>query len=91
MQSNLAFNFAPTVSGEKRLDVGFENGETVIQMSTFVDGLGWSIQKTIKLDETMLDDLHRVVTAARLKIKRDNSDESRSAEPSRILEFPAFA
>lgn len=91
MQSNLAFNFAPAVSGEKRLDVGFENGETVIQMSTFVDGLGWSIQKTIKLDETMLDDLHRVVTAARLKIKRENTDESRPAEPSRILEFPAFA
>ena len=91
MQSNLAFNFAPAVSGEKRLDVGYENGETVIQMSTFVDGLGWSIQKTIKLDEMMLDDLHRVVTAARLKIKRENADDSPSAEPSRILEFPAFA
>jgi len=91
MQSNLAFNFAPAVSGEKRLDVGYENGETVIQMSTFVDGLGWSIQKTIKLDETMLDDLHRVVTAARLKIKRESADESRPAEPSRILEFPTFA
>ena len=91
MQSNLAFNFAPAVSGERRLDVGYENGETVIQMSTFVDGLGWSIQKTIKLDETMLDDLHRVVTAARLKIKRENADEFGPAEPSRVLNFPAFA
>ena len=54
MRSNLAFNFAPAVSGEKRLDVGFENGETVIRMSTYVEGLGWSTQKTLSLDEAAL-------------------------------------
>jgi hypothetical protein len=91
MRSNLAFNFAPAISGEKRLDLGFANGETVIRMSTYVEGLGWSTQKTLKLDEEMLDDLHRVITAARQKIKRESTKETDGSEPSRILQFPAFA
>lgn len=92
MRSNLAFNFAPAVSGEKRLDVAFENGETVIRMSTYVEGLGWSTQKTLSLDEAALDDLHRIVSAARTKIKQANAVTKEAApQSSNVLKFPQFA
>ena len=92
MRSNLAFNFAPAVSGEKRLDVGFENGETVIRMSTYVEGLGWSTQKTLSLDEAGLDDLHRIVTAARTKVKQAGAaTKEAAAQDSNVLKFPQFA
>lgn len=92
MRSNLAFNFAPAVSGEKRLEVGFENGETVIRMSTYVEGLGWSTQKTLSLDEAGLDDLHRIVTAARTKVKQAGAATKEAApQDSNVLKFPQFA
>lgn len=91
MQSNIAFKFAPVYSQEKKVDVSLQDGETVIKLSTWTDDLGWCAQKTMSLDAEMLDELHRVITAARLKIKREKDDSGEEIIPSKVLEFPKFA
>jgi hypothetical protein len=52
-------------------------------MSTYADGIGWFVQKTITVDADMLDLLADQFTAVRGKIRRDG-DEILSAD---ILEF----
>jgi hypothetical protein len=91
MQSNTAIKFAPAVVEDERLDLSIAGDEAVIRLSSWVDGLGWCTQKTIALDETMLDELHRVVTAARLKIKRSRASDEETSEAQKILKFPEFA
>ena len=91
MQSNAAIKFAPTVVEDERLDVSIADDEAVIRLSSWVDGLGWCTQKTMTLDETMLDELHRVVTAARLKIKRNRASDEERREAPKIIKFPEFA
>lgn len=89
MQSNTAFKFAPVFSEEKKVDVAILDDQTVIKLSTWTDDLGWCPQKTMSLDAEMLDELHRVITAARLKLKRQQIEEE--GESSKILQFPNFA
>ena len=91
MQSNTAIKFAPAVVENERLDVSVAGDDAVIRLSSWVDGLGWCTQKTMMLDETMLDELHRVVTAARLKIKRSRASDEKTPEAPKILKFPEFA
>lgn len=88
MQNITAFKFAPVFSEEKKVDVSLQDGETVIKLSTWTDDLGWCAQKTMALDAAMLDELHRVITAARLKIKREKDDSGEEIIPSKVLKFP---
>lgn len=87
MQKNTATQFAPVYTDEQKVEVSLQDDQAVIKLSTWTDGLGWCTQKTMALDPEMVDELHRVLTAARLKIK-NNNDEILS---STILEFPKFA
>ncbi|MBC7899807.1 MAG: hypothetical protein H7070_07100 [Saprospiraceae bacterium] len=91
MQSNTAFKFAPVFSEEKKVDVSLQDDQTVLKLSTWTDDLGWCAQKTMSLDAEMLDELHRVITAARIKIKREKGDSGEEIVPAKILEFPKFA
>lgn len=89
MQSNTAIQFLPVVSDEKKVEVSLVGDQTVIRLSTWTDDLGWCSQKTMSLDADMLDDLHRVITAARLKLNRQNADEAGEIRDSKILIFPS--
>ncbi len=91
MQNNTALKFAPVFSDERRIDLSIENGEARLQLSTWADGLGWCTQKTMELDADLLDEVHRVITAARLRIKREMADSETPTPPARVLEFPKFA
>ncbi|MGQ0542872.1 MAG: hypothetical protein ACT4O9_13620 [Blastocatellia bacterium] len=91
MQNSTAFKFAPVYSDEKRVDLSLRNAEAILQLSTWTDDLGWCPQKTISLDTEMLDELHRVITAAKLKLRRDAIDDGEGIIPAKILEFPKFA
>lgn len=91
MQNNAAVKFAPVFSDEKRVDLLIDNGEARLQLSTWTEGLGWCTQKTMQLDAELLDEVHRVISAARLKIKRDRVDRDSDALPSKVLEFPKFS
>lgn len=86
MQSNLAAKFAPAVANERRIDVSVNGSEATIQLSTWAEGIGWCGQKTMSFDETMLEDLHRMVSAARVRIKAGRSDAE--SINGKVLDFP---
>jgi hypothetical protein len=91
MQSNTATKFLPIVSDDKKVDVTLSDDQAVIRLSTWTDDLGWCGQKTLSLDVDMLDDLHRVITAARLKLNRQKA-ETRGDEKTgaSVLQFPSL-
>jgi hypothetical protein len=91
MNGNAALKFAPVFSDNKRIDLAIESDETVIQLSIWTEGLGWCTQKTMRLDAGLLDELHRVVTAARIRNKSITTDENVSADTAgKVLSFPAM-
>ena len=79
---NIAVRPATKVE-DKRVEVSVEGESAVIRLSTYADGIGWFVQKTIAVDADMLDQLADQFAAARGKIRRDG-DEILSAD---ILEF----
>ncbi len=88
MNSNKAVKFAPVFTEDKRVDISIVDGEAVIKLSTWQgDDLGWCGQKTMSLDTAMIDELHRVLTAAKMKLHR----ESEISGETNIIEFPKFA
>lgn len=90
MQSNAAKQFLPSIHDNKKIEISLENGEAVLQLSTWTEGLGWCCQKTMRMEADMLDDLHRVITAARYKINQQKAEKSEFST-AKILEFPAVA
>ena len=71
-----------------------QDDQAVIKLSTWTEDLGWCGQKTISFDAEMLDDLHRVISAARIKLSRQNTENAEpqeASEVSRVLQFPAFS
>lgn len=87
MNSNTAVKFAPVFTEDKKIEVSLTEGEAVIRLSTWQgDDLGWCGQKTMSLDTAMIDELHRVLTAAKMKLHRENE----ISQPANILDFPKF-
>lgn len=99
MQSNTAVKFSPIFSDEKKVEVSLHDDQAVIKLSTWTEDLGWCGQKTLALDAAMLDDLHRVISAARLKLNRQKAENQANEAASEdetasgsavILRFPSF-
>lgn len=90
MQSNTATKFLPIFSDEKKVEVSLTDDQAVIRLSTWTDDIGWCGQKTLSLDADMLDDLHRVITAARLKLNRRKAESEDNVTGSTVLQFPGF-
>jgi len=93
MQSNLAVNFLPIFTDEKKVEVSLQDDQAVIKLSTWTEDLGWCGQKTMSLDAAMLDELHRVIAAARIRLCREKGENQEAAEntAARVLEFPKFS
>lgn len=68
---------------DKKVEVSVDGDKAIIRMSSYAEGLGWCVQKTIAVDADMLDVLCDQLGSARGKIKRE-SDEILSAD---VLEF----
>jgi hypothetical protein len=90
MQSNVAVKFLPVVSDEKKVEVSLEAGQAVIKLSTWTEDLGWLCQKTMSLDAEMLDDLHRVISAARIRLSSQKAENVEESAASKVLQFPSF-
>ncbi len=90
MQSNLAVKFTPIVSDEKKLEVSLTDNQAIIKLSTWTEDLGWCGQKTLSLDAEMLDDLHRVIAAARYKLNSKKVERTGENKPLNVLEFPSI-
>lgn len=88
MQNSTALKFLPVFSDEKRVEVSIVDGQTVIKLSTWEEGLGWCGQKTMTLDAAMLDELHRVIAAARIRLHSAKADGDENRMPSKVLDFP---
>ena len=91
MQSNAAVKFTPIISDEKKVEIVLKDDQAVIKLSTWVEDLGWCGQKTLSLEAEMLDDLHRVISAARIKLNRQKSEAKEITESANILRFPSFS
>lgn len=89
MQSNTAIQFLPVFSDEKKVEVSLVDDQAVIRLSTWADDLGWCGQKTISLDAAMLDELHNVITAARIRLNRQKAETQEETGSSRVLQFPS--
>lgn len=91
MQSNVAVKILPVVSDEKKIEVSLKDDQAVIKLSTWTEDLGWCGQKTMSLDAEMLDDLHRAITAVRLKLKRQKAENQERIEQVKVLQFPKLS
>lgn len=93
MQSNTATQFLPAISDDKKLEISIETNEVVLKLSTWTENLGWTCQKTMRIEEEMIDDLHRVISAARYKINRRNVDTNEKNEKvsGKVIGFPKAA
>lgn len=91
MQSNAAIKFLPIFSDEKKVEIILQDDQAVIKLSTWTEDLGWCGQKTMSLDAEMLDDLHRVISAARIKLNRQKAENQEEIEPAKVLKFPNFS
>lgn len=80
---------------DERVEVLLEETEglerVVLRYSTWVEGLGWCGQKTIKLDGAHLDDLHRALTVARQRVRRKQAEAGQPAQPATVIQLPTIA
>ena len=87
--SNTAFKFAPVEHGEKRVDLNIDGHEAVISLSSWVEGLGWCGEKTMRLQADMLDEIHRVIGAARIRLRQKRLEAGEEVVDGKVLTFPA--
>ena len=90
MQSNSAVKFSPIITDETKVEVFLQDHQAVIKLSTWTENLGWCGQKTLSLDVNMLDDLQKVISAAQIKMKHQDTELGRNTKSTKILQFPKF-
>ena len=80
---------------ERKVEVSIESGadgeQVVLRYLTWTEGLGWCGQKTIRLDDGHLDELHRALTVARHRINRRKAEAGRPAETAKVIQLPTVA
>ena len=90
--NNKALKFAPAENGEKRVELAVDGDETIIKLSTWADGLGWCVQKTMQIDADLLDEMHGMIGAARVRLRNRALDEGQNIPlTQKVLNFPVIA
>ena len=96
MQSNGAA--AHSLKGARRnqkVEVALERHEGVERVAlkyfTWTEGLGWCCQKTIRVDGDQLDELHRAITVARHRIRRQRAEDGEAAVPAQVIQLPSLS
>ena len=78
----------------QKVEVVFEPGVTdelvALRYSTYVEGLGWCTQKTIRLDAEQLDDLQRALMVARRRVQRRRAETGEPTPPAKVIQLPTF-
>ena len=62
-----------------------------LRYSTYVDGLGWCTQKTIRLDAEQLDDLQRALMVARRRVQRKRAEKGEPQAPAKVIQLPTIS
>lgn len=76
---------------EVLLDTQDGEGIVALKYSTWTDGIGWCVQKTIKLESNLLEDLHHSLTIARMKINRQKVEAGKDIESAKVIQLPRIA
>ncbi len=92
---NAASQLSQSPCEERKVEVSIEAGadgeQVVLRYLTWTEGLGWCGQKTIRLDDGHLDELHRALTVARHRINRRKAEAGRPAEMAKVIQMPVVA
>lgn len=80
---------------DERVEVLLEEADgserVILHYSTWVEGLGWCGQKTIRLNAAHLDDLHRALTVARHRIRRKQAEAGQLSQTATVIQLPTVA
>jgi hypothetical protein len=85
---------SPEPAGGKRqkVELSFEGQEGVaLRYLTWTDGLGWCCQKTIRVEGEQLDELHRAVTVARQRFRRQRAEAGEDTPPAQVIRLPSLS
>ncbi len=89
MNANNTAKLLPIISDEEKLEVSLEGDKAIIKLSSWNEDLGWCGQKTLRVDINMLDDLHRAIAAARVRVNKQKDTETPLV--NKVLAFPVFS
>ena len=76
--------------GNQQLSISVEGDTYVVSLSSWTDGIGWSCQKSIRLDAEQLKELHSL--ASELCEQIDSEAESKGLDSSEgnVIQFPSL-
>ena len=74
--------------GEQSVSVAVEGDSVVIRLATWEPGLGWCVQKTMRLDAGAVADVSDLLSAARIRLAAKHSADVPPDE-NRVIEFPS--
>ena len=88
MSTKKALKLQPVFSGEQKLSLSVDGSEVSLSLATWEEGLGWCTQKTMKFDSDVLEELHGLISAARVRTAAANAADS-TDESGKVLKFPS--
>lgn len=85
-----------SVGAQQKIEVTYEQqdggGECVVlRYLTWTEGLGWCCQKTIRVGGEQLDELHRAITVARYRHRRQRADAGEQTAPAQVIQLPSLS
>ncbi len=94
--SNTAVGLSPENAGkQQKVEVSFEQHEggigVALRYLTWTDGLGWCCQKTIRVEAEQLDELHRAITVARHRVRRQRAEAGEATPPAQVIQLPSLS
>lgn len=90
--SNTAVSVPSSARENQKVEVVSDGIEGVaIRYLTWTEGLGWCCQKTIRVEGDQLDELHRAITVARHRVRRQRADAGETAQPAQVIQLPSLA
>jgi hypothetical protein len=92
MQSNLKFKSLPIENDNQKIEVQLDSeNQVTLKLSTWTEGLGWCVQKTLSFDADFLGDLQRALIVARNKINRERVETGDNIQSAKIIRLPFAA
>jgi hypothetical protein len=81
---------------QQKVEVTFEQSEgggecVALRYMTWTEGLGWCCQKTIRVGGEQLDELHRAVTVARHRYRRQRAEAGEPSSPAQVIQLPPLS
>ena len=94
--SNTAAGLSPEKAvKQQKVEVVFEQQEggagVALKYLTWTEGLGWCCQKTIRVEGDQLDELHRAITVARHRLRRERAETGEETAPAQVIQFPSLS